>query len=653
MEDGLPAESDHEGLLRDERLFSNTMIESMPGILYFYDRQGRFLRWNRNLETVSGYAKEEVAGMHPLQFFRGEDVERVKERIEEVFEKGESSVEADFVTKSGQAIPYFFTGRRVDFENQPCLVGVGIDISYRRRFESRLQESERKYRELVENANSIILRWNAQGVITFMNEFGLKFFGYAAEEIAGRHVLDTIVPPTESNGRDLKSLMEEICSNPKSFEQNVNENILRNGERVWIAWTNRIVYDTRGKVAEILSIGTDVSERKRLENQLRQSQKMDAIGRLAGGVAHDFNNLLTIISGYSHLLLRADLPDDGARDKITAIREASARAAALTRQLLGFSRQTMLQPRLLDMNEAIAETSKMLQRLIGEDIQYATRLAPNLEKVKVDPSQLDQILMNLVVNARDAMPTGGKILIETANVTLDATSGSHLEAKAGPHVMLAIGDTGCGMKPEILSRIFEPFFTTKEAGKGTGLGLAMVFGVVQQSGGGIDVCSEPGAGSTFKLYFPVAKEGVAVRPEPEEQPAGTHGSETILLVEDEEAVRELSSMILKRQGYRIHAAVNGKDALRVAEAAAEPIDLVLTDVVMPNTSGPDMVARLKEKWQRLKVLFMSGYTDDAVVRHGLLESTLAFIPKPYTPEALVRKVREVLDGRPPAEHGPA
>jgi PAS domain S-box-containing protein len=534
------------------------------------------------------------------------------------------------------------------FEGRPCLVGVGINISDRKRAEIRLEESERKYRELVENANSIILRWNAEGRMTFLNEFGQRFFGYSSDEIVGRHVLETIVPPTETQGRDLKKLMEEICAAPESFEQNVNENIKRNGERVWIAWTNRIVRDARGQVAEILSIGTDITGRRRLEDQLRQSQKMDAVGRLAGGVAHDFNNLLTIISGYSQILLQSKAADPKALEKIKAISDAAGRAATLTRQLLGFSRQAMLQPQILDLNAVVADTGKMLRRLIGEAVRFTTVLTPNLRKVKVDPGQLDQVLMNLAVNARDAMmPQGGQLTVETCNVLLDGNfTSTHLKAKLGPHVMLAVSDTGCGMKKEVLSRSFEPFYTTKGVGKGTGLGLSMVLGIVEQSGGCIHVYSEPGLGTTFKIFFP-AVDGEAAKEAAAPAISNLQGKETILLVEDEESVRALTTMSLQSLGYHVLVAVDGKDALSVAREHGDTIDLVLTDVVMPNLGGPELAEQLNRQFPRMKVLYMSGYTDDAVVRHGLLQDTLALLQKPYTPISLAQKVRQVLDANQP------
>jgi PAS domain S-box-containing protein len=770
-----------------DKLFADTMIESMPGILYFYDADGRFLRWNSNFERVSGYSAAEIAGMHPLQFFKGDDRALVEARITEVFTRGESSVEALFAAKDGTLTPYFFTGRRVMFGGRPCLVGMGIDISARRRAQAQLAESERRYRELVENVNSIILRWTPDGRVAFLNDFGLRFFGFSEPEILGRPVTDTIVPSTDTTGRDLRDLMAQICAAPEQFQQNVNENVRKNGDRVWVAWTNRVVRGAGGDATEILSVGTDdterrrsdarlresearlraeaaerqqaerrlreseerfrltfeqaavgvahvaldgsylwvndkhcamfgytrdemlrmqfitvtapedrdsaeaarlamlegreqvyasekrylrkdgsqfwanvvvtfvpsggqphfvtvvmdITERKQLEEQLRQAQKMEAVGRLAGGVAHDFNNLLTVICGSAEMLQGQPLAAAD-RDLVQAIADAGTRAAALTRQLLGFSRRTVLQPRVLDLNPIVSHTEQMLRRLLGEDIVIVTRLAPDLQPAKVDPGQLDQILMNLAVNARDAMPGGGRLTIETANVELDhAFAAAHPGGALGPHVMLAIADTGCGMTPDVMAHIFEPFFTTKAVDRGTGLGLSMVLGIVEQSGGTIEVQSEPGRGTTFRIYLPIAREAVqpartTVRPD-------TRGSETILLVEDEATVRALVIRMLQQQGYRVVAATDGRDALRVARGHAGPIHLVLTDVVMPHLGGPELLRQLQGDCPGVKALFMSGYTDDAVLRHGLLETKASFLQKPYTPMALAHKIREVLD----------
>ncbi len=390
-------------------------------------------------------------------------------------------------------------------------------------------------------------------------------------------------------------------------------------------------------------------ELSQAQDQLRQAQKMEAIGKLAGGVAHDFNNLLTAITGYSELIMSSDLAQgDPVRGNVEQIRQAADRAASLTGQLLAFSRRQMLHPRILNLNVVVANIDKMLRRLIGEDIDLVTVLAPALGRVKADPGQLEQVLMNLAVNARDAMVQGGKLTIETADVELDgAYALRHLAVRPGPYVMLAVSDTGCGMDAETRSHLFEPFFTTKERGKGTGLGLSTVYGIVKQSGGNIWVYSEPGRGTTFKIYLPRVEEAAEALVAPAASITPARGSETLLVVEDDEAVRSLARKVLERQGYTVLEARDGDEALAIGEGHAGPIPLMLTDVVMPGRSGRDVARQLAAVRPDMKVLYMSGYTDNAIVHQGVLDPGIAFLPKPFTPDALARKVREVLDA--PAE----
>jgi signal transduction histidine kinase/CheY-like chemotaxis protein len=408
--------------------------------------------------------------------------------------------------------------------------------------------------------------------------------------------------------------------------------------------------DTTTKFAIALNILLDdlsfrVSALRQSEEQLRQAQKMEAVGRLAGGVAHDFNNVLSVILSYGALILQDLKPADPLRADVDEICKAASRAAGLTRQLLTFSRQQVIEPKVIDLGEVLTSMDKMLQRILGEDVELVSIAPKTSGRVKVDPSHIEQVILNLVVNARDAMPTGGKLTIETANVVLDETYAlSHLPAKAGPYVMMAVSDTGAGMDRETQTRIFEPFFTTKEHGKGTGLGLSTVFGIVQQSGGTIWVYSELGKGTTFKVYLPRVDAEVDV-PKPQVAPPTLHGTETILLVEDEEQVRTIVLSILRRQGYSVIPAQHAGEALLLCEQHPEAIDLLLTDVVMPQMSGPELAKRLASTRPEMKVLCMSGYTDDSIVRHGVLEGGVAFLQKPITPASLARRVREVLDGR--------
>jgi signal transduction histidine kinase len=397
----------------------------------------------------------------------------------------------------------------------------------------------------------------------------------------------------------------------------------------------------RERTAEL---SNEIAERKHLEEQLVQSQKMEAVGRLAGGIAHDFNNLLTAIIGYSQLVMSRLDQSDPMRRQIEEIEKAGKRASTLTSQLLAFSRKQVLQPRVLNLNELIADIGKMLQRLIGEDVELRTNLDRGIGSVKADPGQVEQIIMNLAVNARDAMPKGGKLTIETQNVYLDeAYATEHAEVQSGPHVMMAISDTGTGMDRETQARIFEPFFTTKEKGRGTGLGLSTVYGIVKQSGGHIWIYSEVGKGTAFKIYLPRVEEMAEEMETPSPLGESLRGMETILLVEDEEAVRKLAVQVLRLNGYTVLEAADATEALQIYEQYEGTIHLIITDVVMPGLSGRELADRLAPFRPEMSVLYMSGYTDNAIVHHGVLDAGTAFLQKPFTPDDLARKVREVLE----------
>jgi two-component system cell cycle sensor histidine kinase/response regulator CckA len=400
----------------------------------------------------------------------------------------------------------------------------------------------------------------------------------------------------------------------------------------------------------IIVLSIDVTDELKLEAQFRHAQKMDAVGRLAGSVAHDFNNVLSVILSLTSLLMDDLKPIDPLRADIESIRRAGEKGADLTKQLLAFSRQQVLAPRTVNMNEIVMESEKMLRRLLGEDIELVAHYQRALANIRVDPGQIDQVILNLAVNARDAMPDGGKLTIETETVVLDDLyTTEHFGATPGPHVMLAVSDTGIGMDRATQSRIFEPFFTTKEVGRGTGLGLSTVFGIVRQCRGNIWVYSEPGGGTTFKVYFPVSEVVDEAAPEIV-QPATLKGTETILLVEDQDDVRQVAEQVLRRYGYHVLVARNAGEAWLTAERHPRSIQLLLTDVVMPQMSGRELAVRLTKARPELKVLYMSGYTENSVVHHGILDSGIAYLQKPLVPDALARRVREVLDLRPP---GPA
>jgi PAS domain S-box-containing protein len=435
-------------------------------------------------------------------------------------------------------------------------------------------------------------------------------------------------------------------SNPELFE--IYGRVAFSGvpERVEIyvdglkIWFSLSVFST-GK-GFFVAVFDNVTERRKLEDQLRQSQKMEAVGRLAGGVAHDFNNLLTVINGYSELLLRQVGEDSTLRKEVDEIRKAGDRASMLTRQLLAFSRRQVLQPKVLDLNATVSGMATMLRRLIGEDLDLRILPGEGLGRVKADPGQVEQIILNLVVNARDAMPGGGRLTIETSDTSLDGTfSSKHPHAVTGPHVLLAVSDTGVGMSEETQSHLFEPFFTTKERGKGTGLGLSTVYGIVKQSQGYVYVYSELGKGTTVKVFLPrVEGEDEIVSPVSAPAP---HGTETVLVVEDDTPVRDLVTRVLSAKGYRVLSACEGVEALRLCGDCADPVDLLVTDVVMPGMGGRELASRVEAAKPGVRVLFVSGYTENAISHHGILEAGLEFLQKPFTTDALLRKVREVLD----------
>lgn len=496
------------------------------------------------------------------------------------------------------------------------------------------EASTQRLAALVASSEDAIIGLDLDYLITDWNAGAEHLFGYSADEAIGRNILFLV--PDDDWDRAEQSLRQK--SQVPAYEA-----VRRRKDGSSVAVSVRLsTIHQQGHVVGYSLIYRDITYTKGLEQQLQQSAKLRAVGTLAGGVAHDFNNLLTIISGYSEILLDQLAPSDPVYDLIDQIKQAGDRAVSLTRQLLAFSRQQMLEPRVLNINDIVTNIDKMLRRMIGEDISLTTVLAPDLRQVKADPGQIEQVLMNLAVNARDAMPQGGKLTIETANVRLDHSyAQSHMEVEPGPYVLLAVSDTGYGMDEATKGRLFEPFFTTKAPGKGTGLGLATVFGIVKQSGGHIWVYSEPGQGTTFKIYLPRAVGEVSTSKSFVAQ-ATPVGNETILFVEDETAVRAITVFALRSFGYTVLEADHGQQAVQLCETHSGPIHLLLSDVVMPEMSGRQVAEAVTAKRPETKVLFLSGYTDDAVVRHGILHEHVAFLQKPFSPVTLARKIREVL-----------
>ena len=512
----------------------------------------------------------------------------------------------------------------------------------RKRQEEALRASEARHRSLVESAVYGMYRSTVDGRFLDVNPALVQMLAYSSpEELLAVDMAREVYADPDQRAAVIEAYKESGYLGTVELRWK-----RKDGHQITVRLSGTPFKNERGETLGFEMIAEDITERRTLEEQLRQSQKMEAVGRLAGGVAHDFNNLLTVIKGYSELVLD-DLDNaDPLRHEVDEIKKAADRAATLTRQLLAFSRQQVLAPKVLDLNVVVHNMDKLVHRLLGEDIDLFTVLEPGLGRVKADPGQVEQVIMNLAVNARDAMPQGGKLTIETSNIDLDETyARDHVSVKPGRYVMIAVSDTGTGMPEKVKSRIFEPFFTTKEVGKGTGLGLSTVYGIIKQSGGYIWVYSEVGRGSTFKVYLPRVDAPAEVPISRSPQPA-RRGSETVLLVEDEDGVRALMRQVMHKHGYNVLEARHGGEALLICERHQGKIDMLLTDVVLQQMSGRELAERLLKLRPEMKVLYVSGYADDAIVHHGVLTAGMSFLQKPFTTEALARKIRYVLDGPP-------
>jgi PAS domain S-box-containing protein len=620
-------------------LLSTQQETSLDGILVV-DEHATIVSYNRRFLQLWGIPQTIVASREDgplLEFVRDqvEDPEAFLARVAYLYaHPGEKSHE-ELRLRDGRTFDRYSAAMIGADDKYYGRVWYFRDVSERRRAEEGLRCSEAEFRELVEHAPLGIYRSTRSGRFLTVNPALIKMLGYGwAEEMLRLDIArDVYAEPAERE--------RLIRESPRQTEVLWKR---RDGARITVRLTSRSIPSLPGEDECYEGLVEDVTEQRNLENQFRQAQRMEAVGRLAGGVAHDFNNVLTAITGYSDLLLEDLGPEDPKRSDVEEIKAAALRAAALTRQLLAFSRKQVLQTRVLDLNEVVQTLDKMLHRLIGEDVKLELALASALGAVRADPGQLEQVILNLAVNSRDAMPSGGKLTLETANVELDdAYVREHTGATSGRFVMLAVSDTGIGMDAETRAHIFEPFFTTKELGKGTGLGLATVYGIVKQSGGYVWVYSEPGRGTTFKIYLPQVDElpDSASLPAPVQPVVG--GRETVLLAEDDPSVRAVVSDVLTQKGYRVLRAPDGQAALEMARSHPAEIQLLVTDIVMPGMTGRELAEAVVAERPGVRVLYMSGYTDDAIVRHGVLEEGMPYLQKPFSPRALASKVREVLD----------
>jgi two-component system cell cycle sensor histidine kinase/response regulator CckA len=635
-----------EQLRQSEEKFSKAFAASPAAIVITRLADGRILDANESYHKMLGYTRPELLGKTTLELGIVSSEHRAR-MVQLLRERGFlRDMEAELRKKTGERIPVVYSSETIELHGEPCLISIAQDFTERKRTEEKLRESEERYRSVVELSPEAILIIQ-DGRLAFANSACVRLLAaQTADEILGRPLLDFLHADHHPLERESMAVLLERGGRSPLGERKF---VRLDGATVDVE-TVASVLPFQGRPA-IQVFVRDITERKRMETalaksdeRLRQAQKMEAIGQLAGGVAHDFNNLLTGILGFSDLVLSSLAPNDPSRESIDEIRKAGEQAAALTQQLLAFGRKTISTQVIFNLNTTVSQTQQLLRRLIGEHIEIVTGLDAALGSVKGDPGQIEQVIVNLALNARDAMAKGGTLTITTGNVTFGP---EHAElppgVAAGDYILLTMTDTGCGMDQATKLRLFEPFFTTKEIGKGTGLGLATVYGIVNQAGGHIEVESELGKGTTFTISLPRVNEKNLAEMSAPGLRKSPMGQETVLLVEDDDSVRNLAATSLERCGYRVLVSRNGQDALGIAREHEGPIHLLVSDVVMPGMGGRAVAEGMKTLRPDMKILYVSGYPTDEVVRQGILEATTPFLQKPFKPVQLARKVREVLD----------
>ncbi|MCS6829910.1 MAG: PAS domain S-box protein [bacterium] len=604
---------------------------------------------NSAFTRLTGYSPEEVVGHSPRILEGAGTSHSLLSGLMTVASQGAPSAWRDFHCRKGGEeflMEASVSPLRDDSGNITHIITILRDVTDIWRVEEALKQNERLLQHIADTLPAVLYIYELpEGKLSYVSRESLAILGYLPAELTSGDIsLEGMLYPD-----DLLVVEREMLRIQHAPEGSLVESECRVRHRAgdWKWLMLRTVVSDRfpdGSAKQFLGVAIDITESRRLREQLTQSSKLESLGRLAGGVAHDFNNLLTVIQSYAEMMQAILSDEHPAAAYVEQILKASEQASNLTNQMLAFARRRIISPQVFNLNELVYETDAFLRRLLPENIQIALALSPDLWQVHADPSQIEQVILNLAINARDAMPAGGVLTIETANVALDETYvARHAEMQVGEYVMLAVSDTGVGMDERTLAMVFEPFFTTKEVGKGTGLGLSTCYGIVKQAGGSIWVYSEPGKGTTFKVYLPRVKDAPTPLPERLERREVQGGYETVLVVEDNDAVREVAIAALQAQGYRVLQAADGDEALRLVQSLAEPVHLLLTDVVMPGMSGTVLAVKLREQYPHLKVLYTSGYTENVIVHHGVLEEGIAFLPKPYRPADLARRVREVLD----------
>jgi PAS domain S-box-containing protein len=632
-----------EALRASEALTRSVVYTAADGIVTA-DQSGTIQSFNPAAERMFGYAAEEVIGQNLAMLMPQPDSDRHNSYIQAYLQTGIKKIigigrEAQALRKDGTRFPIELAVSEMLLPGRRMFTGILHDITNRKAAEATLKDTNARLEAIIETSPLAITTLDLSGRVLAWNPAAERMFGWS-----GAEVLDQVLPVVPEAERT--ELLDRIRGGEPLLSVE-RQRLRKDGSTIEVTLWTAPLYDPAGEVSGVTGIYADVTQSKLLEEQFRQAQKMEAVGRLAGGIAHDFNNILTVITGYGEMVAERIASDPPMLEEVQEILKAADHATVLTRQLLIFSRRHVVKQEALDLNTVVAKLERMLRRIIGEDVELVTAPGAGLALVRADTAQVEQVVMNLAVNARDAMPGGGRLTIETANIELGAEYGKgHIGVKEGEYVMLAVSDTGKGIPPEVRSRLFEPFFTTKERGKGTGLGLSTVYGIVKQSGGEIWVYSELGKGTTFKIYLPQVLDDER-RPAQVAEPSPVeHGEETLLLAEDEPGVRALARDVLRQHGYQVLEAMDVPDALRICREHPERIDLLLTDVVMPVMSGRELAERVAEIRPEIKVLYMSGYTDNIVVSHGVTSIDKEFLQKPFTPRSLARKVRESLDRRP-------